>query len=92
MATTLTDLIDELKTSIIHSIAPLRPASPKVLAPYLAKTMDFIHRTSPGVDMKIFTVISMLGLKNSLQDEEPKAEMEKVVYLSLPNLGIEMVK
>jgi hypothetical protein len=90
----LTDLIDELKTSIIYSIAPLHPASPKVLAPYLAKTMDFIHRTSPGVDMKILTVkgISLLGLKNSLQDEEPQAEMEKVVYLSLPNLGIEMVK
>jgi len=30
--------------------------------------------------------------ENSLQDEEPQAEMEKVVYLSLPNLGIEMVK
>ncbi len=44
--------------------------------------------------MKILTVkgISLLGLKNSLQDEEPQAEMEKVVYLSLPNLGIEMVK
>jgi hypothetical protein len=79
MATTLTDLIDELKTSIIYSIAPLRPASPKVLAPYLAKTMDFIHRTSPGVDMKIFTVkgISLLGLKTAFRMRNHKQKWKK---------------